>query len=122
MGLYAEAISSLKKSIELAGPNQHFLSNLARSYAFAGQKHRALEILADLQSHYKVKPQLLSGIYLALEDKEKALDLLEEDFDQNPAHFYAIKVNPPLDPLRSEPRFQELVRRFEQFVSDKSRE
>jgi len=51
-------------------------------------------------------------LYVALGDKEKALDWLERAYDQNAWAVYVIKAEPMFDPLRGEPRFEALVKKM----------
>jgi len=53
----------------------------------------------------------MSGAYLALGDKEKALDWLEQAYREHSNAMTGLKVDPAFDPLRNEPRFQEILRR-----------
>jgi hypothetical protein len=54
----------------------------------------------------------LSKLYLALSDREQSLQLLQKAFEARDPGMMDIKIDPELDPLRSEPRFQDLVRRM----------
>jgi hypothetical protein len=54
----------------------------------------------------------LSKLYVTLADREQALQLLQTAFEARDPQMLFIKVDPELDPLRSEPRFQELIRRM----------
>jgi hypothetical protein len=51
-------------------------------------------------------------VHLALGDHEKAIDALEQAFDEHSASVGFLKVDPALDPLRGEPRFEDLLRRM----------
>jgi hypothetical protein len=72
-----------------------------------------LKILAELNETARrsyVRPELFAMIYTALGDKSKAIQLLEDEY-QNRDGFdlTGIKTDPRLDPLRDEPRFQRLL-------------
>ncbi|MGC1321048.1 MAG: tetratricopeptide repeat protein [Candidatus Udaeobacter sp.] len=86
---------------------------LARAYAETGKKEQALEILRKLSEtaqHQFVRGYLFALIYIGLGDKTTAIQYLErcsqerENIDLN-----WIKVDPLLDPLRGDPRFEALV-------------
>jgi hypothetical protein len=54
----------------------------------------------------------LSLVYAGLGETDQALDLLEEAYDQRLPSMVNLKVDPSLDSLRSNPRFQNLLRRI----------
>jgi TolB-like protein/Tfp pilus assembly protein PilF len=89
---------------------------LARAYAETGKKEQALEILRKLSEtaqHQFVRGYLFALIYIGLGDKTTAIQYLEhcsqerENIDLN-----WIKVDPLLDPLRGDPRFEALVHKI----------
>jgi adenylate cyclase len=89
------------------------LALLAQAYIKTGRKPEALKILDELNETARrtyVRPELFTMIYAALGDKSKAIQFLEDEF-QNRDGFdlTGIKADPRLDPLRDEPRFQELL-------------
>jgi tetratricopeptide (TPR) repeat protein len=89
------------------------LGLLAQAYIKTGRKEQGLKILAELNETARrsyVRPELFAIIYAALGDKSKAIRLLEDEY-QNRDGFdlTGIKTDPRLDPLRDEPRFQELL-------------
>jgi TolB-like protein/Flp pilus assembly protein TadD len=89
------------------------LALLAQAYIKTGRKAEGLKILAELNETARrsyVRPELFAMIYAALGDKSKAIRLLEDEY-QNRDGFdlTGIKTDPRLDPLRDEPRFQELL-------------
>ncbi len=89
------------------------LGLLAQAYIKTGRKSEGLKILAELNETARrsyVRPELFAMIHAALGDKSKAIRLLEDEY-QNRDGFdlTGIKVDQRLDPLRDEPRFQELL-------------
>jgi tetratricopeptide (TPR) repeat protein len=89
------------------------LGLLAQAYIKTGRKEDGLKILSELNETARrsyVRPELFAMIYAALGDKSKAIGLLEDEY-QNRDGFdlTGIKVDPRLDPLRDEPRFQQLL-------------
>ena len=53
----------------------------------------------------------LVGLRLTLGEPDKALDLLERAYEKRDYSIMYLKVHPNLDPLRSDPRFKDLLRR-----------
>jgi len=89
------------------------LGLLAQAYIKTGRKAEGLKILAELNETARrsyVRPELFAMIYMALGDKSKAIRLLEDEYQNRDGFDLAgIKTDPRLDPLRDEPRFQELL-------------
>ena len=89
------------------------LALLGHAYAFSGNKTEAGKILDQLMLLSKqryVSAYSLAIVYLGLGDKEEALHWLEKSYrDRAGTDIGSIKIDPFLDPLRGEPRFEELV-------------
>ena len=89
------------------------LALLGHAYAFSGNKTEAGKILDQLMLLSKqryVSAYSLAIVYLGLGDKEEALHWLEKSYrDRAGTDIGSIKIDPFLDPLRGDPRFEELV-------------
>jgi serine/threonine-protein kinase len=85
------------------------------AHAICGQRALAEQelqrLLARARTGY-VAGDVISMLYVALGDKEKALDWLERAYEQNAWAMYAIKAEPMFDPIRNEPRFQALEKKM----------
>ena len=93
-------------------PSPDVLGLLGRSYAEAGRKEEALQILKQLNEkaeHGYVRHVLLALISIGLGDKASAIKSLEASYHRDNGDLLWLKVDPLLDPLRDEPRFKELV-------------
>jgi TolB-like protein/DNA-binding winged helix-turn-helix (wHTH) protein/Flp pilus assembly protein TadD len=107
-----EAVAELQKAVQLSGNSPTCLTNLARAYVASGRKPEALGILDDLKlranPNYSYSAEI-AMIYASLGDKDHAMTWLQKGFDErfNPG----VLMRPGFDPLRSDPRFQELLRR-----------
>jgi adenylate cyclase len=106
-------IRECEKAHELDPEDSEPLALLAQAYIKTGRKPEALKILDQLNETARrtyVRPELFTMIYAALGDKSKAIQFLEDEY-QNRDGFdlVAMKTDPRLDPLRDEPRFQELL-------------
>ena len=71
-----------------------------------------IDELNEIARHRYVAPALFVNAYLGLGDKETALTWMERGIEEHDPGLIGSKVYPTLDPLRSEPRFQALVRRM----------
>jgi TolB-like protein/DNA-binding winged helix-turn-helix (wHTH) protein/Tfp pilus assembly protein PilF len=111
--IYKEAIAELQKAIELSPGNTAVTANLAYAYAVSGNKGQAVKILSDLKnrsSHAFSNAPEVAVIYVGLDQKDQAMAWLEKAYEErlNPA----VLVRPCFDPLRSDPRFQDLLGRI----------
>jgi TolB-like protein/Tfp pilus assembly protein PilF len=109
------AIAEYEKAAQL-DDDPEILALLARAFAETGRKDKAIEILKKVQEigerHY-VRNYLYTIIYIGLGDKKTAIDYLEKAgvAGETPDTTW-LKVDPLFDPLRDEPRFQQLVAKF----------
>jgi eukaryotic-like serine/threonine-protein kinase len=89
---------------------------LGYALAAAGDPAYALQIAAELEEKVKseyVSPVELSIIYIALSEKEKALDWASRAVDERRGWAAYLRVHPIVDPLRGEPRFDALIQRMQ---------
>lgn len=111
---FAEALAKTELVRRLYGEGPWYWSHRAYIYGRAGQLEKArreLEKLEKLNQHDPVDPATLVWAHLGVGDKEEALADLEKAYSQHFAILTTLKVDPGLDPLRSDPRFQGLLRR-----------
>jgi TolB-like protein/Flp pilus assembly protein TadD len=111
-GELSEAIAEYRKAVEL-NDDPYVLALLGQAYARAGQREEAQKILARLSEEAKsryVHAYSFALMYLALGDKERAIDEMERAYrERADIDIGYIKVDPMLDDLRGDPRFEELV-------------
>jgi serine/threonine-protein kinase len=82
-----------------------------RRYLASGERGKALELLRDIERRNpSAAVSFLASRYVQLGDKDQALRMLEQAAERRLGHVNLIKVNPGLDALRSEPRFQALLK------------
>ena len=109
-----EAIAEFKEALAFSGGSSQCAALLGRAYARSGQKRQARQLLTSLKvqsQHAYVAPDDLSRLYASLGDKDNAFRLLEVAYEQRIPSMVNLKVDPMLDDLRPDPRFQELLRR-----------
>jgi TolB-like protein/Flp pilus assembly protein TadD len=112
-GQINEAIAEYRKAVEL-NDDPFVLALLGQAYARAGQREEAQKILARLSDEAKsryVSAYSFVFLYLALGDKERAIDELERAYRERSSYVDVIKVDPMLDDLRGNPRFEALVQK-----------
>jgi TolB-like protein/DNA-binding winged helix-turn-helix (wHTH) protein/Flp pilus assembly protein TadD len=111
--MYDQAIVEFQRAIELSGHSAAFDSNLAFVYAVSGRKEEAIKIVKDLEARQDENPSAdasVALIYVGLGDRDKAMNWLNKAYEArfNPS----ILLRPVFDPLRSDARFQDLMRRI----------
>ena len=113
-GSYEPAILALQKSIPLSGDSPDEAASLAHAYALSGKRTEARKILEELKQqakHKYVSPGTIADLYFLLGDKDQAFALLEKAYEERDNMVVLLKVEPMFDPLRSDPRFANLLRR-----------
>jgi eukaryotic-like serine/threonine-protein kinase len=111
-GQYAEAVAEYQKQISLDGETTSALCYLGYAYARSGRRDEALAILGKLKAAKEhVSPAELAALYAGLGDKEASLESLERAYREHDPQMQFLKTDPHYDALRSEARFQDLVRR-----------
>ena len=114
-GMYEDAIAELKKAILVSGVDLRPKAYLAYTYALAGERGQALKILNelnDLSKHRYVSSNLKAVIHTGLGDNDQAFEWLESAYQEHDVQLLPIKVDPVWDPLRSDPRFQDLLKKM----------
>ena len=109
-GMYPEAIREFTKS----GNGPYSLGHLGNAYARAGQQQEALKTIAQLDEFVRrngVGRYEIALVYTGLGRKQDAFKWLEASYQAHDVGLLYLKVDPSLDPLRSDPRFDDLVRR-----------
>jgi TolB-like protein/DNA-binding winged helix-turn-helix (wHTH) protein len=111
---YDAAIKTLKKAVEIGKGSPSALGTLGQAYGQAGQKREAQEILSELirLSHERyVPPHAFVHVYLGLGDKNKAFEWLEKSYEERSNSMVWMRGT-MFDPIRSDPRFESLLRRI----------
>ena len=113
--MYKEAIGHFQQAVRYSNRHPAAVAALGHAFAVSGNRGEAQRLLAELkglsESRY-VSPYNIALIYLGLREKEQARQWLEKAYDEKSFEMNWIKVEPRLDPLRSDPRFTELLRRM----------
>lgn len=112
----AQAIPEYQRAVELSEANTDTMAGLAYAYSATGRRNEAEKILRQLQTRSKtdyVSPYMIAAIYAGLRNKDKAFEFLEKAYkEKSPDVAYFLKADLRIDPLRSDPRFQDLLGRM----------
>ncbi|MEE9263182.1 MAG: protein kinase [Vicinamibacteria bacterium] len=113
-GRYPEAIAEAQRAIEISDGNPLYIASLGHAHAKAGNEDEARTILDRLEQESAtrhVSAYHVAVIYAALGDTDRAFERLEGAFEERSPWIGYMKVDPRVDPLRSDPRFDELLRK-----------
>jgi len=115
-GMYEEAYQEFLKQYPAGGQFSELMADVRNAHAKSGWK-RALQKYLAIRLELRSKGVLLSSwdlalLSAALGNKEQTLDSLQKAADERFGQVIFVKVDPLFDSLRSDPRFQDLVRRL----------
>jgi TolB-like protein/Flp pilus assembly protein TadD len=110
-GMLPEAISETEKGQALWPNTAYPAPSLGYVYARAGKKKDAQEILDQLSKGDRPRAYQIATIYMALGEGQQTLSWLEKAYGQRSSFLRWLKVDPRFDPLRSDSRFADLLRR-----------
>jgi serine/threonine protein kinase/Tfp pilus assembly protein PilF len=108
------AISAGEKGVNLSGGSPLMRAALAQTFATAGAADKAIQIVGELNGLAKqryVAPHFFAGIYIGLGEHDRAIDYLEKSCAEHCHWLIYLHIDPSVDDLRSDPRFQDLLRR-----------
>ena len=115
-GQREQAVPEYQRSVDLSQRDSDATAGLAHVYATMGKRAEAEKILGDLLRQSKttyVSPYMIAAIYSGLGQNDKAFEFLEKAYqEKSPDIPYFIKADLRIDTLRSDPRFEDLLRRI----------
>jgi TolB-like protein/DNA-binding winged helix-turn-helix (wHTH) protein/Tfp pilus assembly protein PilF len=112
-GKREEGIADLQNAARIDGSGRR-LGVLGWGLGVAGRRAEATEVLHKLQSGAELskRPWSLAIVYIGLGKKDEAFVWMEKAYAEHSSDLRAVKVDPIYDPVRSDPRFADLVRRM----------
>ncbi|HXG92117.1 MAG TPA: protein kinase [Blastocatellia bacterium] len=113
--MFDEAIAELERAIEMSGRNLYMLARLGHAYAVAGKRFESLQVINELNDASReryVAADAVAIIYTGLGETELAFTWLERAYEERSSWLTFLKVEPAYDPLRSDERFNDLLRRI----------
>ncbi len=112
--LFDEALAELEKAKQERKSDPILIYNTGMVYAAQGRRAEALQSIKELEDMSGAslsQGQYIAKIHAALNEKELALTWLERSLAAGPIGLF-LKDEPVWDPIRSDPRFADLVRRM----------
>jgi serine/threonine-protein kinase len=113
-GRYELAIAEGEKGVKLSGGSPLMRAALACTFGAAGRTKEAIQILDDLTKLAKQKyvaPYFFAGIHIGLGENDRAIEYLEKSYEEHSHWLIYLHIDPSMDGLRDNPRFQDLLRR-----------
>jgi TolB-like protein/class 3 adenylate cyclase/Flp pilus assembly protein TadD len=113
-GMYQEAIAEFQTAVQLSGDDPVRVAVLGHAYAVTGNRGDAEKVINDLTEISKRRyfpPYFMALIYVALGDRDQAFVWLNKALAERSAGLTFLNTEPMFDPIRSDPRFQDLVSR-----------
>jgi serine/threonine-protein kinase len=110
-----EAIAEIRKAVRLSGRSVTMRAALAHACAATGNRREATKILRELMERAQeahVPSTTIAVVYSGLGDKDKAFEWLERAYNEHDSGLHTLQVHPIFDSLRSDQRFQNLLRRL----------
>jgi serine/threonine protein kinase/tetratricopeptide (TPR) repeat protein len=114
-GLDDKAFEVALKILKNRGAPPGDVAEFKETYAASGWRGvwlKRRELVEKGAVNKPVSPYFIAVIYVRLGDHDKSLEWLRKAYDRHSEHLVTLKVDPLLDPLRSDPRFQDLQRRM----------
>lgn len=113
-GNYSQAISEFETATTLLGRDPWVIAEIGRSYANLGERQKAMAQLRELQQMTKtrfVDPSAFALLSASMSDRrEESFEWLQEQVERH-SNVAILAVHPGFDPLRHDPRFQDLLRK-----------
>src|SRR5262249_39210590 len=109
-----EAIPDLEKTVSLMQRSPGSIGLLATAYAHAGRRTEALRLINELKRRRQrgyVPAGVFINPYLGLGDYDEAFVWFEQAYQEQSNILQYLKVHPFFDPVRSDPRFTDLLLR-----------
>jgi len=110
-----EAVAEFERAVAASNDSPSNLAGLAWAHALGGDRQRAQSIVTSLMERSTreyVPAYELAVAYIGLGRSDEAIAWLERAYDEHAWGLAHIKVDPPLDPLRADPRFQQILQRM----------
>jgi eukaryotic-like serine/threonine-protein kinase len=114
MGRQKEAVAEREKALSLSG-SPELAASVEEDFAKSGYRgvlQSWLQGLTEISKHEYVSSYSMAEAYMRIGDKEKAVNLLEKAYEEHDSGLVSLGVEPMFDPIRSDIRFQEILRRM----------
>jgi class 3 adenylate cyclase/TolB-like protein/Flp pilus assembly protein TadD len=111
----AAAIARCEKAIKARGRDPSFVSALGYALASAGRRKEAAVLARELEARHRKQPfnpTLLGILYAGLGERDRAIAWLERAYREHDVQLAWFHLEPQVEPLHGDPRFEDLMRRM----------
>ena len=111
---FSTAITELQRARSIED-KPWIIGTLGYAHAVSGDSKKAQAVLKELNQlaeHRFVQPYWIAMIYIGLGDKDQAFHWLDRSYEERSPWLAWLKSDVALDPLRSDPRYADLLRRM----------
>ena len=111
-GHYEKAIAAFQNAIKYSGGGPYYKGWLGHAFASVGYKNEALQILDELKligTNQNTYAYQIALIYLGFDESQKAMEYIERAFEERNPYINYLKIEPYLDPLRKDPKFEKML-------------
>ncbi|HEX8475544.1 MAG TPA: winged helix-turn-helix domain-containing protein [Pyrinomonadaceae bacterium] len=111
---FAEALEEYGIALRLSGGSPLLGAGIAHAYALQGRRKEVETVIRELKAQsgqQSFSPYCLAAIFSALGERDEAFRYLREACEARSEGLFWVKVDPMLDDLRADPRFDEILRR-----------
>jgi hypothetical protein len=113
--MWPQAADAFEKDIPLTDRDAGDVMSLAYVYAATGRRNEAMSLLKEVEQKTAlmyVPVYRVAAVYVALGDKDKAFEWMNRAYNDDIGWMIWLKVDPVMEPLHSDARFQDLLRRM----------
>jgi Tfp pilus assembly protein PilF len=110
-----DAIRQFQEAASLSGRNPVYLGGLGQAYALAAKRREAMGVLEELKKLSRqryVAARAVAEVYIGLDERDQAFFWLQKAFEERDGWLVHLGGDPRYDPLRSDRRFADLLRRI----------
>ncbi len=110
---YAEGLAALEKAVAIS-PDAITVAYLGCAHARAGNTDTARALLEGLRSRSErehVPPRCFALFHVSLGEPDRAFEFLEKAYEARDSGLFFLRAMPLYEPLRGDPRFDEMLRR-----------
>ncbi|HKW64628.1 MAG TPA: protein kinase [Candidatus Acidoferrum sp.] len=114
MGKHKEAVAEREKMLSLAGGSE-LAASVEEDFSKSGYRgvlQSWVEGLTEVSKHGHVSSYSIGEAYMRMGEKEKAIKWLQRAYDEHDSELVSLGVEPVFNPLRSDARFREILRRM----------
>ena len=115
LSLHEKAVAQLERAVEVSGQERALWPELAYVYARSGRTNDARQVVGEAEERSRfeyVMPMLMAEVFTALGDHEEMFSWLERAYRERDQSLRAVGWHPAFEGVRSDPRFQDLLRRM----------